>query len=293
MLHCEWKRSIPAQGSRAQPRISTPPQRLQITSGPSPTQDPKRPTTWTPGRRACSNCGGQHMDWEHPYCLKCRTRIVVRRRLIIWMLCSIGWSRLFARRCCGMHRRLPRSGGRRVTPPAFIHYNNIMASRGRAISGSSSFFPMSDSMLLYSPGLFPSSQGGISAIFPPKSWDIQRLGKSRTAYLRQTLDSQRTNYPPLPFGSIIWGCWQRTPWIFTITNLETNRQDNRHVSNFFTPFGDWDARQQRLIHFWRKNFEFIARNRIPERLTMHPDGEVHGTPGILFYSKQLLGTDAF
>jgi len=53
--------------------IGPSPQRLQLTAEPSgtpnPTQarSPQRPSTWTPGRRACSKCGGQHMDWEHNY----------------------------------------------------------------------------------------------------------------------------------------------------------------------------------------------------------------------------------
>jgi len=57
----------------AQARITAPPQRLQITTGPanhSPNQSnraPPRQTSWTPGRRACSKCGGSHMDWEHNY----------------------------------------------------------------------------------------------------------------------------------------------------------------------------------------------------------------------------------
>jgi hypothetical protein len=50
-------------------RIGQPPQRLQITAGPptSAETSPRRPTSWSPGRRACSKCGGQHMDWEHAY----------------------------------------------------------------------------------------------------------------------------------------------------------------------------------------------------------------------------------
>jgi len=51
-----------------QNRIAAPPQRLQISAGLSPSQDPQRhPTAWTPGRRACSKCGGNHIDWEHTY----------------------------------------------------------------------------------------------------------------------------------------------------------------------------------------------------------------------------------
>jgi hypothetical protein len=53
-------------------RLDSPQQPLQLTAGPS--QAPKGPqvkmepsTTWTPGRRGCAKCGGQHMDWEHVY----------------------------------------------------------------------------------------------------------------------------------------------------------------------------------------------------------------------------------
>jgi hypothetical protein len=58
-------------------RIAPPPQRLQLTAGTStgstgvaPGRTPfvkREPSAWTPGRRACAKCGGQHMDWEHDY----------------------------------------------------------------------------------------------------------------------------------------------------------------------------------------------------------------------------------
>jgi transposase InsO family protein len=48
----------------ASARVGPPQQRLQIT-GPQVKTEPS--STWTPGRRACSKCGGQHMDWEHSY----------------------------------------------------------------------------------------------------------------------------------------------------------------------------------------------------------------------------------
>jgi hypothetical protein len=69
-----WRGRNDCQG-----RIAQPHQRLQIASGPTtgpagvtaPGRGPpmkKEPqSSWTPGRRACAKCGGQHMDWEHDY----------------------------------------------------------------------------------------------------------------------------------------------------------------------------------------------------------------------------------
>jgi len=63
------------RNNNAPGRINQPAPRLQIAAAPHPAPTPnkappfeRKPTAnWTPGRRPCAKCGGQHMDYEHEY----------------------------------------------------------------------------------------------------------------------------------------------------------------------------------------------------------------------------------
>ena len=93
------------------------------------------------------------------------------------------------------HRMIPnirKKMVRNASPPSFIIKTLRQTELVGLFLGRALFFPTSDSY-------FPQAREGYQQYFPQSQEKYsQGLGNSRTAYLRQTLGSQRTNYPPCP-----------------------------------------------------------------------------------------------